>query len=141
MTVEEMIRNSQCFGVAFDKHVPECRACDVKLKCEAKCHMVSSIDSMRPTPTLTANVSEIVDGLAKGEVKAKAKASPKKTVKDTVVTKNYDAKMPEFKSLTVEELEKMAVERGADLADFEKFKAANIRRMRLTMYLKKTYEV
>ena len=49
--------------------------------------------------------------------------------------------MPDFKNFSVEELEKMAIERGCDLTGFEKYVVPNIRRMRLTMTIKKTYEL
>ena len=49
--------------------------------------------------------------------------------------------MPEFKGLSMAQMEQMVIERGGDLADFDKYKAENIRRMRLTMFLKSTYEV
>ena len=153
MTVEEMIKNSQCFGIAYDAHVPECRTCDVKTKCDAKCR--SNWDSIvsRPAPTIVAEVSEITTKpdfkviqsnkpapAPTPKVEKKVK-QPEKTVKAAVTAKNYSKDMPEFKGLTIEQLENMAVKRGANLADFEKFKAVNIRRMRLTMFLKKSYEV
>ena len=37
-TIEDMIRNSVCFGVAYDPRVRECKICEVALKCEGKCH-------------------------------------------------------------------------------------------------------
>ena len=135
MTIEEMIKQSECFGVAFDAHTPECRTCDVKLKCDAKCRMHAAI---KPTPTIVADVEDITS--AKTENKVKPQEKTKKEVKE-IVSKSYSSDMPEWKKFTLEQLETIAVERGLNLADFDKFKVNNIRRMRLTMALKKTYEV
>lgn len=138
MTVEEMIRNSQCFGVAYDEHVPECKTCDVKMKCDAKCRAAWNVSNSKPAPTIVAEVAEIT---TKAEP-AKSQSKAKKPVKSpTPTTKNYSPDMPEFKGITIEELEKMAVERGINLDDFTKFTAPNIRRMRITMALKATYEI
>lgn len=151
MTTEEMIQASQCFGVAFDPTVSECKQCDVHLRCEQKCRMGRAMVPTRPMSTMLAgpmDVLEPTDNQSKSTSTPKPKtapaqqsAPPKKTVKDAVKSKNYDPAMPEFKGLTLQQLEKMVVERGGDLAEFDKYKAENIRRMRLTMYLKKTYEV
>ena len=156
MSVEEMIKNSQCFGVAFDSKVPECKTCDVKTKCEAKCRSASKPLASKPLPTLVAEVEEITTKVtsqpkvANTEKENKPSAQKqektvqqptKKTVKETVTSKSYSSDMPEFKTLSMEQLEEIAVQRGANLADFEKFTAPNIRRMRLTMFLKKTFEV
>ena len=35
-SIEEMIKKSTCFGVAYDGSVRECKICEVKLKCENK---------------------------------------------------------------------------------------------------------
>lgn len=156
MTVEELIRNSQCFGIAFDGGVPECKTCDVKEKCKAKCTAISQNTTsfsaaMRPMPTLVAEVSEIttkseprekpVEVATPKAAPSKPKAKPKKTVKEAATAKNYSPDMPEFKTFSLEQLEQMAAERGANLDDFKKFTAPNIKRMRLTMFLKKTYEI
>ena len=167
MSVEEMIRNSQCFGIAYDDRVPECRACDVKTKCDAKCRSTFNMIVSRPAPTVMAEIAEITandDDIpkkakpAKPEPKPEPKAKPaekpkpepkpekpepevKKPAKITPKAKSYSNEMPAFRGLSMEELEKMAVDRGAVLADFDKYIAPNIRRMRLTMFIKKTYEI
>lgn len=158
MSTEEMIRNSQCFGVAFDPTVSECKQCDVHLRCEHKCRMGKIT---MPIATMLANPLELLSYpdsppaqpeevttklVTPDNAKAKPKTEstnkiPKKTVKDAIKAKNYDPAMPEFKGLTMQQMEQMVVDRGGNLADFDKYKAENIRRMRLTMYLKKTYEI
>lgn len=154
MTTEEMINASQCFGVAFDPTVSECKQCDVHLRCEQKCRMGRTTMPTRPMSTMLAGPMDVLEPATTSQQpkstptskpKTSTSAQPstpiKKTVKDAVKSKNYDPAMPEFKGLTLQQMEKMVVERGGDLADFEKYKAENIRRMRLTMYLKKTYEI
>ena len=161
MTIEEMIKNSQCFGIAFDKHVPECKTCDVKLKCESKCRMIGTIDATRPSMTMAASVSDIVSVPSDDDddvvvvVKPKPQADKPKTKskpevkkpgpqtpnKSTVYVREYtEGGIPQFKLMTLDQLEKMAEDRGLNLADFEKYKSPNIRRMRITMALKKTYK-
>lgn len=154
MTTEEMINASQCFGVAFDPTVRECKQCDVHLRCEQKCRMGRAMMPMRPMSTMLAGPMDVLEPATTSQQSKPTSASKpktsapvqpstpiKKTVKDAVKSKNYDPLMPEFKGLTLQQLEKMVVERGGNLVDFEKYKAENIRRMRLTMYLKKTYEI
>ena len=151
MSVEEMIRNSQCFGIAYDDRVPECRACDVKTKCDAKCRSTFNMIVSRPAPTVMAEIAEITandDDIPKKAKPAKPEPKPekpepevKKPAKITPKAKSYSNEMPAFRGLSMEELEKMAVDRGAVLADFDKYIAPNIRRMRLTMFIKKTYEI
>lgn len=150
MTTEEMINASQCFGVAFDSTVSECKQCDVHLRCEQKCRMGRAMVPTRPMPTMLASSMDVLepDSTPQQPAKPTSTSKPKmtsppikKTVKDTVKSKSYDPAMPEFKGMTLQQLEKMVVERGGDLAEFDKYKAENIRRMRLTMYLKKTYEI
>lgn len=153
--IQEMINNSQCFGIAFDPTTKECKQCDVHLRCEQKCRLADAERTLRPMPTLVANKSEVtLDEPSPPPVKE----SPKPTVKDTVkppkaelkvvtvkdvtkTTKSYDTAMPEFKTLSMEQIEKLVVERGGNLVDFDKYKVANIKRMRYTMFLKSTYEV
>lgn len=151
MTTEEMINASQCFGVAFDPTVSECKQCDVHLRCEQKCRMGRAMIPTRPMSTMLAGPMDVLEPdnpQPKSAPAPKPKttlphqsSTPKKTVKDAVKSKNYSPDMPEFKGLTLQQMEKMVVERGGNLADFDKYKAENIRRMRLTMFLKKTYEV
>lgn len=132
-TIEEMIKNSSCFGVAFDGSVRECKICEVKLKCESKCRLGG--DS-KPASVNVATADEVTHSNNK-------KATNKKSipVKEAAKPKaEYADDMPDFKSMSADEIEQLAEERGIDMSQFEKYKAANIRRMRVTMALKKTYE-
>jgi hypothetical protein len=132
-TIEEMIKNSSCFGVAFDGSVRECKICEVKLKCESKCRLGG--DS-KPASVNVATADEVTHNDNK-------KATNKKSVpvKEAAKPKaEYTDDMPDFKSMSADEIEQLAEERGIDMSQFEKYKAANIRRMRVTMALKKTYE-
>ena len=153
MTTEDMIKASQCFGIAFDPTVAECKQCDVHLRCEQKCRLGRAVVPTRPMPTMMAEPMEILEPdkvskpqsssakTAKATAKSAVKTLPKKTVKEAVKSKTYSPDMPEFKGLSMAQMEQMVIERGGDLADFDKYKAENIRRMRLTMFLKSTYEV
>lgn len=94
-------------------------------------------DKAVPFPKSQAEPDPLVPTLPKDKTPEKKKA--KRLVDKPPV--QYADDMPDFKTLELSELEKMAVDRGAVLADFDKFKAPNIRRMRLTMFVKKTYEV
>lgn len=70
---------------------------------------------------------------------AKSNKSPKKSsAKSSKSSTSPD--MPEFKQLSTEELFSLAKERGLNLADFDKYTAPAIKRMRVTMALKKTYQ-
>ena len=135
-TIEEMIKNSSCFGLAYDGTVRECKICEVKLKCESKCRLGVT----KPEQVDVADTSEITEK----DTKKTASAAKKPAVKAKEAAKKpavqYADDMPDFKSLSMEELESLAGERGIDLAEFQKYSAANIKRMRMTMALKKTYE-
>lgn len=78
-----------------------------------------------------------------GKSRAKEKdVKAKKPVKEKKQsTAEYDESMPDFKPMSVEELESLLTERGGNVADFEKYSNPSIKKMRLTMALKKTYEV
>lgn len=134
-TIEEMIKNSSCFGVAFDGSVRECKICEVKLKCESKCRL--GVDS-KPASVNVATADEVTHSNNKKKKTTNKKSVP---VKEAAKPKaEYADDMPNFKSMSVDEIEQLAEERGIDMSQFEKYKAANIRRMRVTMALKKTYE-
>ena len=53
----------------------------------------------------------------------------------------YSDDMPDFKKMDMTEIEDLLVKRGGDLSDFEKYTNVNIRKMRLIMALKKTFEI
>ncbi len=141
-TIEEMIKKSTCFGLAYDGSVRECKICEVKLKCESKCRLGVGELPQKPSSVALADKDEVSmsdEALEKTkakekDVKAKKPAKEKKEVE-------YDADMPDFKPMSVEELEKLLTERGGNIADFDKYTNKGIKKMRLTMALKKTYEV
>lgn len=161
-TIEEMIKNSSCFGVAFDGKVRECKICEVRMKCESKCRMglssvvsnPSDIIDIEPTEEDKVEVTssntkpEAVELADKDEISMdedtlekvqKEKAKKPAKVKKPVAAVEYDESMPEFKPMSIEELEALLVERGGDAAEFEKYTNPSIKKMRLTMALKKTY--
>lgn len=162
-TIEEMIKNSSCFGVAFDGKVRECKICEVRMKCESKCRMGLSpvvpspsdiIDIEAPEENKAEAVSsnskpEAVELADKGEIsmdestlekvqKEKDK-KPVKAKKPVAAVVEYDESMPEFKSMSMESLEALLVERGGNIEEFNKYTNPAIRKMRLIMALKKTY--
>lgn len=144
-SIAEMIKNSSCFGLAYDGSVRECKICEVKLKCESKCRMGVSIPTQKPDSVALADKDEVSmtdTAMEKSKVKEKDKTA-KKPIKDKKkLTVVYDEDMPDFKSMNVEEMEQLLTERGGNVADFEKYNSnRGIKKMRLTMALKKTYEI
>lgn len=142
-TIEELLKNSSCFGVAFDGSVKECKICEVKTRCEAKCRMGLG----KPESIAVATPEEVTEEAEAGVevkkvIKKNATKKSKKSVKEAAAKPKveYTDDMPEFKSMSTEELEKLAEERGIDISQFEKYNSPNIKRMRMTMQLKKTYE-
>ena len=87
-------------------------------------------------------VSQSDEAAAKSAAKEKDKTA-KKPVNPTKAKKDvkYADDMPDFKAMSVDELCSLIDERGGDSKEFDKYTAENIKRMRLTMALKKTYEV
>ena len=113
-TVEDMIMDSTCFGVAFDNTVHECDICEVRLKCEAKCRMGRVV---KPASINVATAEEVnlqdevvtkpekppilvVPAETKKSNKPPKAAPKKKSVKDAAdkPTINYSADMPDFKT-------------------------------------------
>lgn len=134
-SMEKLIQDSACFGVAYDSTVVECKNCDAKLRCETCCRE-GKFDYQKPKSTVVADAKEIV---SETPVKTPRK---KPTVKEFTTVKHYSPDMPDFKGYTNEELLNMVIERNAGTAkDFEKYQVANILRMRLIMALKKSYEI
>lgn len=104
-TIEDMIRNSVCFGVAYDPRVRECKICEVALKCEGKCrrgHHGDKLDDIttedkttsdtkpashtdrlktesKPPQVVTATKDEVSTSM---EAVAKSEAAEKKAVDD-----------------------------------------------------------
>lgn len=138
MTIEQLIEMSTCYGVAYDATVQECKECGVKTRCESKCRENTYVLGGKPLPTVIAEVDEV-----SYEEKVPKKTAKRQTAKSAATSKKtYSADMPEFKQMSVPELEELVVRRNAGiLKDFDKYGDKNIRRMRLIMALKKTYEV
>lgn len=111
--IEKAIQESSCFGIAYDGTTKECTICEVKLRCENK------------TKECTLSYQELNE--------------PKKKVMKS--NKKYASDMPDFRVTPLEELERLTLERYGSLDEFEKYTDPKIKRMRLTMVLKKTYEV
>ena len=76
-----------------------------------------------------------------GQEEKPATSKKKTTKKQDKPEVNYDASMPDFKAMTIESLINLSKERGLNPSDFDKYTAVNIKRMRITMALKKTYEL
>lgn len=138
-SIEEMIKNSICFGVAYDPSVKECKICEVKLKCKSKCGCgVDDMDELpkKPEATDIADKQEVTFDDTKKVTKKPTTVKPEKKKKEV----EYAEDMPDLKSMSFDEIKDLAVNRGIDLSDFDKYNNDNIKRMRLTMALKKTYE-
>ena len=143
--IEEMIKNSTCFGVAYDGTVKECKICEVRTKCKAKCETGSGEVPKKPDSVNLADkdeVSQSDEAAAKSAAKEKDKTA-KKPVNPAKAKKDvkYADDMPDFKAMSVDELCSLIDERGGNSKEFDKYTAENIKRMRLTMALKKTYDV
>ena len=143
--IEEMIKNSKCFGVAYDGSVKECKICEVKLKCENKCRCGIGEIPKKPESVNLADKDEVSmsdAAISKSKAKEADKKAKKPAKKDTAKAEvKYADDMPDFKSMSIEELCQLLNERGGDASEFDKYSAENIKRMRLTMAIKKTYEV
>ena len=143
--VEEMIKSSSCFGLAYDASVKECKICEVRTKCKSKCEGGNVELPKKPASVALADKDEVsMKESAMDKSKAKEKdAKAKKPVKEKKKSEvNYSDDMPEdFKSMSMEELADLLTSRGGDTAEFEKYTADNIKRMRMTMAIKKTYEI
>jgi hypothetical protein len=135
--IEEMIKNSKCFGLAYDGTVKECKICEVKLKCESKCRMGMG---EKPEPVKQADKDEVSlteEAVVKSMAKEKTKAKTVKKSKEV----SYDEGMPtDFKPFSTEELGDMVNQRGGNAADFDKYSSDSIKRMRMIMFIKKSYE-
>ena len=143
--IEEMIKSSKCFGIAFDGSVKECRICEVKLKCENKCRCGVGDTPQKPNSVNLADkdeVSESDEAMEKSSAKEKDKTAKKPAnTKAAKANVQYSEELPDFKAMSIEELCELLDSRGGKSSDFDKYSAENIKRMRLTMAIKKTYEV
>ena len=156
-TIEDMIKSSSCFGLAYDETVNDCQICEVRLKCESKCRLGQVV---KPAPIEIATPQEITSqSVTKANkpgatvlvvpnkkptkpTKKPTKPPTKKTSVNEKTPVNYSPDMPaDFKEFDMDQLQKMAKERGCDMSEFDKYKSQQILRMRLTMAIKKTYEI
>lgn len=151
------VKDSRCFGVAYDGTVKECKICEVAKLCKqrtedderratpskpnpAKKSDIStsdeSVSTMKPSNP-RPDPSSKDSSSSKPSTKASAKKeSPKKDSSD----KKYSDDMPDFKPMSIEDLVELAESRGLNPSDFDKFTNTSIKKMRITMALKKTYE-
>lgn len=143
-SIEEMIKSSTCFGLAYSPTVRECKICEVKLKCESKCKMAGA--TSKPATVVMADKDEVstsdeaVEKSTVKEVEANEAAKSKPTKKKKAEVE-YSSDMPEFKSMSIDEIEALLAERGGNPSDFDKYTNASIKKMRMVMALKKTYEL
>lgn len=126
-SINEQIEDSKCYGIAFSSSVRECKICEVRKECKAitenKAENKVNTKPESPLKTLEETVSkELSDNQKQSKTKTKANKA------------NY----PCFKNMKIEELEELAEKRHAD-DSWKKYDNLGIRRMRLTMALKKTY--
>lgn len=148
-TIEDMISSSVCFGYAYDGSVKECKMCDVRSRCKAKCEQGATGDDdlpVKPESDGLASKEEITfdeDKQAKAAAKKAEKPVKKPSAKASKAKKEvkYADDMPDFKAMEQDDLFSLAEERGINLADFDKYANDNIKRMRVTMALKATYAV
>ena len=133
------IKDSKCFGIAWDGTVKECKICDVSNMCKQK--TMANIKQINSSNN--SNSVEDAKEIVNTEEKSKVTEKPKKAKKEANKTsdKEYQSDMPDFKPMTCEELIDLAKERGIDVAQFDKYTSVPIKKMRLTMALKQTYQV
>lgn len=144
-TVEEMIKSSSCFGLAYDGSVKECKICEVRTKCKSKCEGGNVELPKKPSSVPLADKDEVSmsdSAMAKSKSKENSKTAKKPTKQKKKSDVKYSDDMPEdFKSMSIDELCDLLKDRGGDPTEFDKYTADNIKRMRLTMAIKKTYEI
>lgn len=136
----QLIKGSRCFGVAWDGGVKECKICEVGEQCRAKMlnkdpKEITKKEEVKPMEEKVANEEVVESPVVEEKPKKKKRASkPKPEV-------HYSPDMPEFRPMGVEEMMVLAKERGIDTEPFEAYTSTPIKKMRLTMALKKTYEI
>jgi hypothetical protein len=97
-------------------------------------------EARKAEPPKQKEKSKKVDTKKAGDTNTSKKSDSSKK-KDTPKPKASGGEgMPDFKPMSIEELEKIGAERGLDIKDFQKKYPENrIYRMRLTMSIKATY--
>lgn len=136
MDYTEAIKASRCFGLAYDSSVKECKVCEVCKLCKQKTEGI--IPAKEDLPEKTKQMDTDVKADKRPEPKEQSK--PVKKPKQTT-GKEYSDDMPDFKPMSIEDIVKLATERGVNVAEYDKYTATNIKRMRLIMAIKATYEV
>lgn len=148
--IEEQIRNSSCYGVAFDGTLSECKRCDVAQRCSARCKALAEEEMTVDVPMeKISNPPTVVQSETTKTPTDKPKTSkaPKPTTKATKPKiekskKEYDPNMPELKGMTMEALKALAIERECTGLDvIEGIASPQIKRMRYIMGIKATYEI
>lgn len=151
---QEQIKNSRCFGLAYDDKVKECKVCEVAKLCQKQMEGGVVQVPSRPAPASKKNISMSDEAVESSTMKPAsprpmpkadtetAKPEKKSTSKKTAKKEQtYADDMPVFKEMEMDELLALAEERGLNLSDFDKYTKEGIKRMRITMALKKTYVV
>ena len=136
MDYTEAIKASRCFGLAYDSSVKECKVCEVCKLCKQKSEGI--IPAKEDLPENTKQVDTEVKSEKRPEPKEQSK--PAKKSKQSV-GKEYSGEMPDFKPMSLDDIVKLATERGVNVSEYDKYTATNIKRMRLIMAIKATYEV
>lgn len=150
-SAQEQIKNSRCFGIAYDEKVKECKVCEVAKMCQKQ--MESGVVQVpsRPAPASKKNISMSDEAVESSTLKPAtprpvpksepAKPEKKTTKKAAEKEQAYADDMPVFKDMEMDDLIALAEERGLKMSDFDKYTKEGIKRMRITMALKKTYAV
>lgn len=144
--IEEQIRNSSCYGVAYDGTLPECKRCDVSQRCSARCAAMAEKESETTVDVPFSQISRPPTVVQVEKSKATKTTQPAKpaTVKQSKfkAPKKYSPDMPVLKNMSMDELKKLAVERKCQGLDaIDAIASQQIRRMRYIMLIKATYEI
>ena len=142
----QQIAESRCYGIAYDATIHECKVCEAAAGCKKKTEgsvnkIPSKPSNAKPTDITSENGTSVNNAEELTSRPIPADAVGKSTKKKAKPDVKYSEDMPDFKSLSNDELKSLAAERGIDLAQFDKFTNDGIKRMRITMALKKTYQV
>jgi hypothetical protein len=139
MDYTEAIKASRCFGLAYDSSVKECKVCEVCKLCKQKTEGI--IPAKEDLPDNTNPVDTEVKATKRPEPKEQSKpVKPAKKAKQNA-GKTYSDDMPDFKPMSIDDIINLASERGVNVSEYDKYTATNIKRMRLIMAIKATYEV
>lgn len=150
--IERMIEKSTCFGLAWDGNVRECKICEVNHRCASKCTMGRAVvpeEDLPAKPTIEDIVKndipfEMVEETEPTEAEEAEEAEeteqeePKQ--EETSKVEEQNETMPDFRNMSLDDLEQLYAKRGLDLKDMEKYVNPSIRKMRMTMAIKKTYQ-